>query len=211
MRAADPDKLISNPRETYGERFQEHLLEQYKLYVDSAQKVSEKRISTGNYLLTVSSSLLTVFGIASMLHVGGACLVIIPIAGFLVALTWFSLVISYKDLNAAKFKVIHEMESHLPAALFRYEWHTCEQGQGKAYKPITRLERWIPVIFAVLYLVLSGYALFLRPSEKKAEAQPVSVTATVDENINSPAPVPNQTQQTSVQPIQPQKKSRQKQ
>src|SRR5439155_676026 len=137
-------QLISNAKESYGEHFQEHLLEQYKLYVESSEKVSEKRISTGNYLLAVSSSLLTVFGIASALHVVGAWLVIIPIAGFLVSLTWFSLVISYKDLNTAKFKVIHELENYLPAALFRYEWYLCEHGKGKAYNPITHLERWIP-------------------------------------------------------------------
>ena len=57
--------LISNSREAYGESFQEHLLEQYKMYVESSQKVSEKRITTGNYLLTVNSSLLTVFGVAA--------------------------------------------------------------------------------------------------------------------------------------------------
>jgi len=141
-----PEQLIANPRETYGERFQEHFLEQYKLYVDSAQKVSEKRISMGNYLLTVSSSLLTVFGIASTLHVAGMWLVIIPIAGVLVSLTWFSLIVSYKNLNTAKFKVIHELGNYLPAALFRSEWHACEQGKGKAYKPITHLERWIPYL-----------------------------------------------------------------
>ncbi|MEP6743320.1 MAG: hypothetical protein ABJB61_12535, partial [bacterium] len=133
------DRLLSNPKEIYGERFQEHLLEQYKLYVESAQRVSEKRISTGNYLLTVSSSLLTAFGISSTLHFGGGWLIIVPISGLLVSLTWFSLVNSYKNLNTAKFKVIHELEDYLPVALFRYEWHSCEQGKGKAYKPITHL------------------------------------------------------------------------
>lgn len=54
--------LIRNTKALYGERFEDHLLEQYKLYVDSAQKVSEKRISASNYLLTVSSSLLTCLG-----------------------------------------------------------------------------------------------------------------------------------------------------
>src|SRR5438093_9350830 len=48
------------------------------------------------------------------------------------------------DLNTAKFKVIHELENWLPAALFRYEWESCEQRKGKAYKPITHLERFIP-------------------------------------------------------------------
>ncbi len=204
-----PEQLISNPADAYGARFQDHLLEQYKLYVDSAQKVSEKRISTGNYLLTVSSSLLTVFGIASTLHLGGALLVIVPIAGFLVSCTWFSLVISYKDLNAAKFKVIHELEDRLPAALFRYEWHSCEQGHGKAYKPITHLERWIPITFAALYLALASGALFSRPPEKLAAAQPVSVTGAVDVNIKSPpAPTPATSVEGTAAPSRPRKKSR---
>jgi hypothetical protein len=205
------DQLISNPRETYGERFQEDLLEQYKLYVDSAQKVSEKRISTGNYLLTVCSTLLTVFGIAATLRVLGAWHVVIPIAGFLVSVTWFSLVMSYRDLNTAKFKVIHELENYLPAGLFRYEWHTCEHGRGKAYKPITHLERWIPLIFAVVYLVLGAYTVFPHPSsEKQPEVRPVSVTGAVDVNIKSGAPVRSQGQPATAPPDQPRKTSRQK-
>lgn len=184
------DQLLSNPKDAYGERFQEHLLEQYKLYVDSAQRVSEKRISTGNYLLTVSSSLMTVFGIASTLRVGGRWLSIIPVAGLLVSLTWFSLIRSYKNLNTAKFKVIHELENYLPVAIFRYEWHSCELGQGKAYKPITHLERWIPVIFAAVYLVLSGYSLSSGSPEKRSDAQPVTVSGSLDVNIKPPAQVP---------------------
>lgn len=150
-------RLISNPRETYGERFQEHLLEQYKLYVDSAEKVSEKRISTSNYLLTVNSSLLAVFGIASTQHSGGAWLVIIPLAGLLVSYVWYFLVKSYGDLNTIKFKIIHELEGYLPAAPFLYEWDLCEQGKGKVYKPITYLEKKIPGIFGVVYIAQIVY------------------------------------------------------
>jgi hypothetical protein len=108
----------------------------------------------------VNSSLLTVFGIAASQNIAGAWLAIIPLAGFLVSLTWFSLVLSYKNLNTAKFKVIHELESYLPAALFKYEWEACGGGKSKAYIPITHLERWIPVTFAVVYLALAVYVLF---------------------------------------------------
>jgi len=136
--APSPDpsgRLLSRSPEEYGERFQDHFLEQYKLYVESSEKVSEKRISTGNYLLTVNSSLLTLFGLAATSSDIGAWLAVIPVAGFLVSLIWYSLVDSYKNLNTAKFKVILEVEDHLPAALFRYEWHACERGNGKAYRP----------------------------------------------------------------------------
>ena len=59
-----PDQLISNPKAGYGESFQAHLLEQYKLYVESSQKVTDRRITTGNYLLTVNSFLLL-----SLIHI----------------------------------------------------------------------------------------------------------------------------------------------
>ena len=195
--------LISRPPEVYGERFQDHLLEQYKLYVESSQKVSEKRISTGNYLLTVNSSLLTMFGLASTVSDVGAWLAIIPGAGLLVSLTWFSLVISYKDLNTAKFKVIHELEDHLPAAVFRYEWHLCEQGQGKAYWPITHLERWIPLIFVVVYLILGVYSLsrgHVRPEAPK----PISVSGSVDVTVKQPVVVEQQNKASLTRQPQPQ-------
>ena len=98
------------------------------------------------------------------------------------------------DLNTAKFKVIHELENWLPAALFRYEWESCEQGKGKAYKPITHLERFIPLTFAVVYLALSGYALLWQQSPQTVEPQPVTVNGTVDVNVKSPWPAQPQTQ-----------------
>src|SRR5258708_30257184 len=167
------DALFSNTPEAYGDRFKDHLLEQYKLYVESSQKVSEKRISTGNYLLTVSSSLLTVFGVLSTLHIGGAWLAVIPIAGLAVSTSWFGLVTQYKNLNPAKFKVIHELEKSPPAALFAYEWPCCELGEGKAYKPITHHERWIPVALAVVFIGLAAYVVLAPPPEKTSKIQPV--------------------------------------
>jgi hypothetical protein len=201
-----PGRLISNVEAAYGGSFREHLLEQYKMYVDSAQRVSEKRISTGNYLLTVCTSMLTVFGIAAAQRVGGAWLIIIPIAGLLVSLTWFFLVKAYKDLNAAKFRVIHELESYLPVALFRYEWHACEQGQGSAYRPVTHHERVIPLAFAGVFIALGVYAVAPKSAERR-EATPVAITGTVEVNLHPAASAPNQAQGLPASPARPQKMS----
>ena len=183
------DRLLSNDKAQYGALFQEHVLRQYELYVDSSQKVSEKRISTGNYLLTVSSSLMTVFGIASSQHAAGPWLAVIGVAGLLVSITWFSIIKAYKDLNTAKYKVIHELENYLPMGLFRYEWHACDAGKGRTYKPITHLERWIPLIFAGVYVVLTIYAFLPHAPEQKNVA-PTAITGSVDVNIKSPPPKP---------------------
>ena len=55
-----------------------------------------------------------------------------------------------------KFKLIHELEQHLPAALFRYEWQMAEQGSGKSYTAVTRIERWIPLLFVFLHAFLAA-------------------------------------------------------
>ncbi|MCY3711191.1 MAG: hypothetical protein OXG26_20070 [Caldilineaceae bacterium] len=47
------------------------------------------------------------------------------------------------------------MEEHLPATPYKYEWRLAEEGQGKAYKAVTTIERWIPILFAVLHAGLA--------------------------------------------------------
>lgn len=178
------ERLIKNPREVYGDRFQQDLFEQYKLYVDSAHKVSESRVSASNYLLTVNSLLLTVFGFV-IVQVSGRWLVVITVAGLLVSLAWYSMVRSYKDLNGAKFKVIHELEQELPAALFAYEWQQCDHGRGKAYRPITHIERWIPCVFAAMYLALGALAV-AGISPKQAGPSNHVITGKLDVNLQSP-------------------------
>lgn len=147
--------LIRHTKETYGQSFKADLFEQYKLYVESAERVSERRVSANNYLLSVNSFLVTLYGILTASPYKGYWTVLVPAAGVLVSLTWYRIVISYRDLNSVKFEVIHELEQHLPAALYDYEWQKAEEGRGKAYHPLTHLERWVPVVFMALYALLA--------------------------------------------------------
>ena len=54
------DKL---PAPEYGEKYQEHLLEQYKLYVQMADKISERRQSANTFFLTINTVLIAFLGI----------------------------------------------------------------------------------------------------------------------------------------------------
>ena len=76
----------------------------------------------------------------------------------MVCITWLALIRSYRDLNTAKFKVIHELEQRLPAALFDCEWEHAQRGEGSAYRPLTHIEPYVPLVFAALYLILAIYA-----------------------------------------------------
>ena len=122
MPEATRHPLLRVPPEQYGPSYTDHLLEQYKLYVESAQAVSERRTSANNYLLTVNAFLVTLYGLASSITPSHAWRFAIPVAGLLVSSSWFVLVRSYRSLNTGKFTVIHELERHLPAALFDHEW-----------------------------------------------------------------------------------------
>lgn len=152
--------LIRHTKETYGESFNADLFEQYKLYVESAERVSERRVSANNYLLTVNAFLVTLYGILAASPYRSYWTILVPAAGILVSLTWYRIIISYRDLNRVKFKVIHELEQHLPAAPYEYEWQKAEEGRGKAYHPLTHLERWVPIIFMILYALLAILGLF---------------------------------------------------
>jgi len=149
-------ELIRQTPATYGESFKADLFEQYKLYVESAERISERRVAANNYLLTVNAFLVTLYGLVAASRLNTLWTILVPVAGFLVALTWHRIITSYRDLNTVKFEVIHELEQHLPAALYDYEWHKAEKGRGKAYHPLSHLERWVPIIFMVLYLLLAA-------------------------------------------------------
>lgn len=155
MSGKPTSQLMRHTKESYGEAFKTHLFEQYKLYVQSAEKISERRVSANNYLLTVNAFLVTLYGLLAGSPNRGAWGVLLPVAGVLVSLTWHRIITSYRDLNTVKFKVIHELEQHMPAAVYDYEWHKAEEGRGKAYHPLTHLERWVPIIFMLLYVLLA--------------------------------------------------------
>ncbi|HUB14011.1 MAG TPA: hypothetical protein VMB34_18825 [Acetobacteraceae bacterium] len=141
----------------FGEDYTRLLLEQYKLYVDTTNKISDRRGAAHTLLLTVNTSLITVYGfLLSQQTTSGVqrapWVWIVPVAGMLIAAAWYLLVRSYRALNSAKFAVIREIESRLPARLFELEWHYINHGGGRAYLQLTRIEQYVPVVFGLCYV-----------------------------------------------------------
>lgn len=149
------NRLVHIAKETYGDTFSTDLLEQYKLYVQSAENVSARRLASSQYLLTLNTALVALYGFQSAGFGKSYWTLLVPVIGALVSLIWFSIIKAHADLNHVKFKVIHEFEEHLPAAMYKYEWQLAEGGQGKTYRTVTTRERWIPGLFAVLHVVLA--------------------------------------------------------
>jgi hypothetical protein len=68
---------------------------------------------------------------------------------------WYRLVRAYKDLNSAKFKVVHEIEAQLPLAPYDAEWEAVGRGKApKLYLPFTHVEIYTPLVFFAIHLVV---------------------------------------------------------
>lgn len=136
-------------KKDYGESFQEHLLEQYKLFVHTSLDVTSKRLESNKFHLALNS---VVFGLAGYMTTIEEYLVIVllSLVGVLISLVWLKNICAYRELNSAKFKVIHELEEHLPASLFKCE----EEHYLRKYHGLTSTEKFYPLIFSVLYIVL---------------------------------------------------------
>jgi hypothetical protein len=139
------------------------VLEQYKLYVEMADRVSQRRALANTFFLTLNTGIFTVIGILRngrpASPVWALVFPLVAVVGQCVA--WFFLVNSYRQLNAAKFKVVGALEQRLPASpWWRAEWDALGHGQDRRlYWPLTHIERWIPILFAVTYI--AAYVAFV--------------------------------------------------
>src|SRR5262249_42199182 len=89
---------------------------------------------------------------------GRAGAVLIASAGLLASGVWFLLLRSFRDLNRAKFKVLHEIEESLPVAIFTREWELVKPHSPIPWwRPPRRsaefgvVEHAVPILFALLY------------------------------------------------------------
>jgi hypothetical protein len=140
------EKNLVLTKKEYGNDFQKHLLEQYKLYVGTSLEITSKRLEANKFYLTLSS---IVFGFASYLTMLNqyAVILLLSVVGILISIMWKESILAYRLLNSAKFKVIYELEKHLPACVFKCE----KEHYSKKYRGLTSVEKWCPVIFILLY------------------------------------------------------------
>jgi hypothetical protein len=143
--------------EAGGEKYQAAILEQYKLYIEMADRVSARRGLTNTFFLSINTAIFTLIGLfwKDRPQIDSWALAI-PLAIALGQCTaWWWLVRSYRQLNAAKFKVAGVLEERLPASPFwKAEWYSLGEGKDwSKYLPLTHLEQWVPVLFGLAYLV----------------------------------------------------------
>jgi hypothetical protein len=133
-------------------------IELYKLAVEMADRISARRGIANSFFLTVNTALAALLG-------GQDLRWYVAAAGIVLCITWWALLKSYRDLNAAKFAVILAMEESLPARVFADEWDRLRRDAVKPalrrdvlrswagqYRELGRVERFVPWVFALIYV-----------------------------------------------------------
>lgn len=135
------------------------LFEQYKIYIDGATEISNRRQKANEYFLTVNTILVSLIVFVSQYkQINDPRLIIcfIAVVGLINSVITYFLIRSYKQLNTVKFQVLHELEAALPANLYAYEWEKLGKGKNrKKYWPFSHLELKIPLLFSAIFIVLA--------------------------------------------------------
>jgi hypothetical protein len=138
-------------------------MEQYKLYLTMLDNISDRRQHANNFFLTVNTGVCAFIGYIFSKDAAmefRSFFWFVPVAGILLSYFWYRLIRSYRDLNSAKFKVVHLMEKRLPLAPFHAEWLALGEAKDrKRYVPFTHLEIWVPCSFMLMYAFMIIYML----------------------------------------------------
>lgn len=141
------------------------VFELYRLSVEMADRTSARRAAANGYFLTLQTALAGAMAFlagskSSSLSTDPWIIGIAATAGIVVSLAWWLLLRSYRDLSAAKFKVIGAIErEHLPIEPFNDEWQYLKgdrlPGAKPRYAELGFIERFVPFVFIGLYVALA--------------------------------------------------------
>lgn len=122
------------------------LLNQWQTCVDMANSVSQRRDNMNNIFITLNLAIIAAVSITWDIKS-----LFILIVGITICILWILIIRNYKLLNTAKFNIINSIEEKLPSTPFKDEWQFLKN--SKKYMDSTTLERILPIMFIILYIV----------------------------------------------------------
>ena len=152
-----------NPSE-YGGKYSDHLLEQYKLYVEMADRISQRRDQSNRFYSGLLAGMIALMAVLVRLDISDDAWVLVFLVGGLfgsfLSVVWLVNIRSYRSLNTAKFTVINELEKSLPTQGYTNEWNLLRSpSDTPRYFQLTRVEQFVPVMMFLLFVGLSVYSV----------------------------------------------------
>lgn len=137
------------------------LLDQYRIMIDTSEKLMERRQAVGSLYTTICTALIAFvgasFGFTNLL-VPAIATLMSGIIIIVLCYNWRSSLHSYDLNNEGKFAVINEIEKHLPADMFDCEYRYNTLNGIKSY---SAREKLLPSIFAMFGGVMIAMSVAL--------------------------------------------------
>jgi len=133
---------------------QEVLLAQWQTCVEMANSSSERRDTMNNLFVTLNIAI-----IAATTFVWDIKTISLSIAGIVLCIVWLIFLRNFRRLNAEKYRVITQIEEHLPVQAFANEWKGIKQ--NNKYIEGTKLEQVFPIVFTIVYVAVISVLLIL--------------------------------------------------
>lgn len=132
----------------------------YKLMVEMADRVSQRRQAANSFYLSINSFLITASAYIGSTAPSVRVTFLVCCAGVLISALWIKAIESYKSLNENKFAVINAMEAKLVAQPYSDEWARIDPIiHGRKHRPFHQTERLVPKIFIGLFLIQAAMML----------------------------------------------------
>jgi hypothetical protein len=159
------EHVLGLSQQAYGDRYRQDVLDLYKMFVASADKISDRRQTANAFFLTLNSTIIGLVGYLNSsqdLKVANHYLyALVPLAGMLICYMWLSMIRSYRNMNSGKFQVINVIEKMLPIRPYDAEWIALGRGQdSRRYLEFSQVEKNIPVIFFLIHLVVLAMSIY---------------------------------------------------
>ena len=141
--------------ETDNSSSREETLEVYKILVEMADRVSQRRHSTNSFYLTVNTAIFGASAIISKFSSDHIEVAAISIAGLIICVLWYRILESYRNLNRVKFSIIKGIETKLSVSPFSDESDALygPNGNEKFPSTFTKTEKFVPIVFGILHIL----------------------------------------------------------
>lgn len=132
------------------------VFEQYKIYLEMADRVNQRRMNANTFFTSVNTLLIAV---ASLINSEiNAWKFFVSFLGLILCFTWYFTLSGYRKLNSVKFKIIQEIEGFLPITGYTDEWKILRSGRKEnKYWPLSHIEKIVPIVFFFAYIFIMIY------------------------------------------------------
>lgn len=120
-------------------------LKQWQTCVDLADRFSKRRDTANNLFVTLNTAIIAGIGVIT-----GIVSMFLSIVGFVISIIWLLDNRYYRQISIAKYTVICDLETLLPASPLTKEWEICKN--NKHFFEATHIEALLIFSFISIYL-----------------------------------------------------------